>query len=133
MYELRPDSNVGGEVYERMLLERLPAHGIELILGVPRDLHVPDPPAAWTIDPLPPARSLHWLAAPIRFTPYARRLCVSGVSRSSAATRSATAARRCCSPRGSPAPACRSSCTTTTCRSDGRASRRRSSLRPTRS
>ncbi len=74
MYELRPDSNVGGEVYERMLLERLPAHGIDLILGVPRDLHVPHPPAAWTIDPLPAARSLRWPVAPVRFTPYALRL-----------------------------------------------------------
>ncbi len=73
-YALRPDSNIGGEVYERMLLERLPAHGVDLILGVPRDLQIPDPPAAWTVEPLGAAASQHWLAAPLGFTPYALRL-----------------------------------------------------------
>ena len=43
-YRLRPDSDVGGEVYERMLLERLPAHGIDLVLGLPRDHCADNPP-----------------------------------------------------------------------------------------
>ena len=70
MYGLRPDSDVGGEVYERMLLERLPAHGIELLLGMPRDLEVPAPAPDWTIERLRAGRSLHWAAAPLRFAPW---------------------------------------------------------------
>jgi glycosyltransferase involved in cell wall biosynthesis len=70
MYGLRTDSDIGGEVYERQLLERLPSHGIALRLGIPRDLEVPEPPPAWAIDRLPARRSLHWAAAPLRFTPY---------------------------------------------------------------
>lgn len=70
MYGLRPDSDVGGEVYERMLLERLPAHGIDLLLGMPRDLEVPEPPPEWTIERLRARRSLHWAAASLRFAPW---------------------------------------------------------------
>ena len=46
-YTLAPDSVIGGEVYERMLLERLPAHGIDLVLGLPRDHCVREPPPGW--------------------------------------------------------------------------------------
>jgi glycosyltransferase involved in cell wall biosynthesis len=78
MYGLRPDSNIGGEVYERMLLERLPGHGIELVLGVPRDLEVPDPPPEWTVERIAMRRCTHWLAAPARFTPYVASLLRGG-------------------------------------------------------
>jgi glycosyltransferase involved in cell wall biosynthesis len=78
MYGLRPDSNIGGEIYERMLLERLPGHGIELVLGVPRDLEVPDPPPQWTVERIAVRRSAHWLAAPARFTPYVVSLLRAG-------------------------------------------------------
>jgi glycosyltransferase involved in cell wall biosynthesis len=73
-YTLRPDSTVGGEVYERMLLERLPAHGIDLELGLPRDHAVTSPPPGWRITVLRHRLGLHWVLAPAVFTPYALRL-----------------------------------------------------------
>jgi len=73
-YGLRPDSNIGGEVYERMLLERLPAHGIDLILGLPPDHCVASPPPGWRVDVLPHARGPHWTVAPAVFVPYTLRL-----------------------------------------------------------
>jgi glycosyltransferase involved in cell wall biosynthesis len=73
-YTLRPDSTVGGEVYERMLLERLPAHGIDLELGLPRNHAVTALPAGWRITMLRHRLGLHWVVAPLVFTPYARRL-----------------------------------------------------------
>jgi glycosyltransferase involved in cell wall biosynthesis len=71
-YTLRPDSTVGGEVYERMLLERLPAHGIDLELGLPRDHAAPAP--GWRVTTLRHRLGLHWVAAPAVFTPYVLRL-----------------------------------------------------------
>jgi glycosyltransferase involved in cell wall biosynthesis len=73
-YTLRPDSTVGGEVYERELLARLPAHGIGLELGLPRDHAVATPPEGWRITVLRHRLGLHWLLAPLVFTPYAIRL-----------------------------------------------------------
>ena len=70
-YTLRPDSTVGGEVYERMLLERLPAHGIDLELGLPRDHRVTAPPEGWQITVLRHRLGLHWVLAPLVFSPYA--------------------------------------------------------------
>lgn len=71
-YTLRLDSTVGGEVYERMLLERLPAHGIDLELGLPRDHAVAAP--GWRITVLRHRLGLHWVLAPFVFTPYVVRL-----------------------------------------------------------
>lgn len=48
-YALRPDSTVGGEVYERELLARLPAHGIDVLYR---------------------RRAIHWVLAPLVYTPY---------------------------------------------------------------
>src|SRR6185503_19123598 len=48
-YALRPDSTVGGEVYERELLARLPAHGIDVLRR---------------------QRAIHWVLAPFVYTPY---------------------------------------------------------------
>ena len=73
-YTLRPDSTVGGEVYERELLERLPAHGIDLELGLPRDHAVASPPPGWRITVLRHRLGLHWVVAPLVFTPYVLRL-----------------------------------------------------------
>ena len=73
-YRLRPDSTVGGEVYERMLLERLPAHGIDLELGLPRDHAVTAPVEGWRIRVLRHRLGLHWVRAPLVFTPYVVRL-----------------------------------------------------------
>jgi glycosyltransferase involved in cell wall biosynthesis len=49
-YALRPDSTVGGEVYERELLTRLPDHGIDVLYR---------------------RRAVHWVLAPLVYTPYA--------------------------------------------------------------
>jgi glycosyltransferase involved in cell wall biosynthesis len=70
-YTLRPDSTVGGEVYERELLARLPAHGIDIELGLPRDHAVTAPPPGWRIRVLRHRLGLHWALAPFVFTPYA--------------------------------------------------------------
>ena len=48
-YALRPDSTVGGEVYERELLTRLPARGIDVRYR---------------------RRAVHWVLAPLVYTPY---------------------------------------------------------------
>jgi glycosyltransferase involved in cell wall biosynthesis len=77
-YRLSPHSDVGGEVYERMLLERLPAHGIDLILGLPRDHRVTPTPAGWRVDVLRHRLGLHWTQAPFVFTPYAIGLLRAG-------------------------------------------------------
>jgi glycosyltransferase involved in cell wall biosynthesis len=71
-YTLRPESTVGGEVYERELLERLPAHGIDVELGLPRD-HAAVP-AEWRVTVLRHRLGLHWVLAPAVFTPYVLRL-----------------------------------------------------------
>jgi glycosyltransferase involved in cell wall biosynthesis len=85
-YALRPDSTVGGEVYERELLARLPAHGIDLELGLPPDHAVEHPPTGWRVTTLRPAPSLrgraksraaagpHWVVAPLVYLPYVLRL-----------------------------------------------------------
>src|SRR5437764_307249 len=73
-YRLAADSDVGGEVYERELLRRLPGHGVKLVLGLPRDHRVSDPPAGWEIDVLPHHLGLHWLRAPFVFAPFTMRL-----------------------------------------------------------
>jgi glycosyltransferase involved in cell wall biosynthesis len=49
-YALRADSTVGGEVYERELLARLPAHGVDVLVR---------------------RRAVHWALAPLVYTPYA--------------------------------------------------------------
>jgi glycosyltransferase involved in cell wall biosynthesis len=77
-YTLRPDSQVGGEVYERMLLERLPEHGIDLELGLPRDHGIAQPPAGWRITALHHRLGVHWVLAPFAFTPYVVRLLRAG-------------------------------------------------------
>jgi glycosyltransferase involved in cell wall biosynthesis len=69
-YTLAPDSNVGGEVYERELLRRLPAHGIDLVLGLPRDHRVDEIPPGWEVDVLRHRLGLHWTRAPLAFTPF---------------------------------------------------------------
>ncbi len=77
-YALRPDSTVGGEVYERELLSRLPAHGVDLELGLPRDHLIVDPPPGWHVTPLREPFGVHWTRAPLAFTPYVVRLLRAG-------------------------------------------------------
>jgi glycosyltransferase involved in cell wall biosynthesis len=73
-YTLRPDSAVGGEVYERMLLERLPKHGVDLVLGLPRDHQVWSAPFTAEVDELRHRLGVHWTRAPLIFLPYVMRL-----------------------------------------------------------
>ena len=73
-YGLRADSTIGGEVYERELLARLPAHGIDLEIGLPRDHAITEPPTGWRITVLRHRVGLHWVVAPAVFTPYVMRL-----------------------------------------------------------
>jgi len=70
-YTLAPESAVGGEVYERELLARLPAHGIDLILGLPRDHRFTRRPAGARVQVLRHGLGLHWTRAPLIFAPYA--------------------------------------------------------------
>lgn len=75
VYPLRPDSDIGGEVYERQLAERLPALGLELVLGLPRDHQVSGAMAsAVHIDVLGHRTGIHWLRAPAVFVPYVTSL-----------------------------------------------------------
>jgi glycosyltransferase involved in cell wall biosynthesis len=75
---MRPDSTVGGEVYERELLARLPAHGIDLELGLPRGHAFAAAPPGWRVTTLRHRLGVHWVAAPLVFTPYVVRLLRSG-------------------------------------------------------
>jgi glycosyltransferase involved in cell wall biosynthesis len=77
VYSLDPESNVGGERYERMLLERLPELGVDVVLGVPHGIQIAAPASEWVIDELR-APPLHWTRAPRRFAPYVRRLIRQG-------------------------------------------------------
>jgi glycosyltransferase involved in cell wall biosynthesis len=77
-YRLSPDSDVGGEVYECRLLDRLPAQGIDLVLGLPGDHRVAPAPAGWRVDVLRHRLGLHWTRAPFVFTPYAIGLLRAG-------------------------------------------------------
>ncbi|HWF53242.1 MAG TPA: glycosyltransferase family 4 protein [Solirubrobacteraceae bacterium] len=77
-YPLAPGSDVGGEVYERMLLERLPSHGIELIVGVPGDHRALGLPEGVRVEVIGHRLGLHWTRAPLRFTPWVVRLLRAG-------------------------------------------------------
>lgn len=66
---LRLGSRLGGEVYERRLLELLPAHGWECRIGLPRARPV-EPVEGWSVDLLLPPRGLRWYIAPSAFVPW---------------------------------------------------------------
>ena len=77
-YGLSPESAVGGEVYERELLARLPAHGIDLVLGLPREHRAGPPAPGREVDVLGHGPELHWTRAPRVFAPYVVRLLRAG-------------------------------------------------------
>jgi glycosyltransferase involved in cell wall biosynthesis len=77
-YTLAADSDVGGEIYERMLLQRLPQHGVDVIVGLPRDHAIAVVPGGWRVDALRHRLGLHWVAAPLVFTPWVVRALRSG-------------------------------------------------------
>ncbi len=68
------DSDLGGEVFERMLLTRLPSHGVELEIGLPASRKLSETPPGWNVTLLHPGRGLRWYAAPLAFVPYTLRL-----------------------------------------------------------
>lgn len=69
-YTLRPDSDVGGEVYERALLQRLPRHGVDVVIGAPRGSCAATLSDGVRVDTLRHDLGLHWVAAPTIFVPY---------------------------------------------------------------
>lgn len=75
---MAPASRLGGEVYERRLLEALPAQGVELHIGLPASQDAGPAPAGWTIQPIHPGRWLRWYVAPLAFVPYTVRRLRSG-------------------------------------------------------
>jgi len=68
-YPLRADSVIGGELYERELLRRLPDHGVELELGLPRAPGGPVP-AGWRVSVVRGSRHVHWALAPLVYVPW---------------------------------------------------------------
>jgi glycosyltransferase involved in cell wall biosynthesis len=78
LYGLAAGSDVGGEVYERELAERLGAHGVEQRLGLPRDHGLRPVPGGVTVDLPGHDTGLHWTAAPRVFVPYVVRLLRAG-------------------------------------------------------
>jgi glycosyltransferase involved in cell wall biosynthesis len=78
VYGLADGTDIGGELYERMLVQRLPEHGIAQRLGLPRD-HRLSPLPAGTIAELPGhASGAHWLGLPRAFVPWTVRLLRAG-------------------------------------------------------
>jgi glycosyltransferase involved in cell wall biosynthesis len=69
VYALAPDSDVGGERYERELVRRLPAHGVQMLLGMPGGHGFERVPGVRTAR-LPRPASLHWTWAPLVFVPW---------------------------------------------------------------
>jgi glycosyltransferase involved in cell wall biosynthesis len=70
---LRNGSQLGGEVYERHLLRRLPQYGVIPHVGLPASRPLETAPPRWKVDVLRPGRGLRWYVAPAAFFPYALR------------------------------------------------------------
>jgi glycosyltransferase involved in cell wall biosynthesis len=73
VYGLTADSDVGGERYERELMCRLPAQGIQVLLGMPRS-HGLEPASGVRPVVLPRPAALHWMWAPLLFVPWTAAL-----------------------------------------------------------
>jgi glycosyltransferase involved in cell wall biosynthesis len=69
VYGLGPESDVGGELYERELVRRLPEHGIEVLIGLPPGHGLEPTPGVRAVLLRRPA-GLHWLLAPLVFVPW---------------------------------------------------------------
>lgn len=70
---LREGSQLGGEVFERELLLRLPAYGVRPHIGLPASRALGAVPEGWDVELLRPGRGLRWYLAPLAFLPFARR------------------------------------------------------------
>ncbi|HLI59520.1 MAG TPA: glycosyltransferase [Solirubrobacteraceae bacterium] len=73
VYGLAAGTDVGGELYERELVRRLPAHGVRVLIGMPPD-HGLEPTPGVRAVALPRPASLHWTWAPLVFVPWALAL-----------------------------------------------------------
>jgi glycosyltransferase involved in cell wall biosynthesis len=71
---LAPVSALGGEVFERMLLSRLPDYGVHLEIGLPASRRLAEIPSGWNVKLIHPGRWLRWYIAPLAFVPYTLRL-----------------------------------------------------------
>jgi len=77
VYALAAGSDIGGELYERELVRRLPGHGVRVVIGMP---------AGHGLEPLPGLRpvilprpsGLHWTWAPLVFVPWTLALVLGG-------------------------------------------------------
>lgn len=70
---LRPESPLGGEVYERRLLELLPRFGVIPIIGLPASRSLGAVPEGWEVTYVHPGRWLRWYVAPLAFVPFSVR------------------------------------------------------------
>jgi glycosyltransferase involved in cell wall biosynthesis len=69
VYALAPGTDVGGELYERELVRRLPAHGVRVVIGMPAGHGLEPAPGVRAVVLSRPAR-LHWTWAPLLFVPW---------------------------------------------------------------
>ena len=70
---LRSNSQLGGEVFERQLLLRLPEYGVLPHIGLPASRAPESVPEGWEVELLHPGRGLRWYVAPAAFFPYSLR------------------------------------------------------------
>ena len=70
---LRSASQLGGEVFERQVLLRLPGYGVVPHIGLPSSRALESVPPGWDVQVLRPGRGLRWYVAPAAFFPYALR------------------------------------------------------------
>jgi glycosyltransferase involved in cell wall biosynthesis len=77
VYPLAAGSDIGGELYERELVRRLPAHGVRVLIGMPAG-HGLEPVPGLRPVVLPRPARLHWTWAPLVFVPWTLALVLGG-------------------------------------------------------
>ena len=74
VYRLAAGSDIGGELYERELVRRLPAHGVEVLIGLPAGPGAElEPIPGVRAMRLPPGAAVHWVTAPLVLIPWTIR------------------------------------------------------------
>ena len=68
VYGLGPDTDIGGERYERELVRRLPEHGVHVLIGLPPGHSLEPTPGVEAV--VLPRAPRHWTSAPLAFTPW---------------------------------------------------------------
>lgn len=77
VYGLAAGSDIGGELYERELVRRLPAHGVRVVIGMPAGHGLQALPGLRPVV-LPRPAGLHWTWAPLVFVPWTLALVLGG-------------------------------------------------------